>query len=101
MAKTHRTNVPLKRHHWHSARTERRGRFARGWFWMEDQDLAYRRRMNGKRAGRAEHVLQGGVGYLTADKSHVRWLLRRHADRVPAERALWLANKLNLRGARV
>lgn len=100
MAKTHRTNVPLKRHHWHSARTERRGRFARGWFWTEDQDLAYRRRTNERPNGRALHIAHGDTGWLTADKSHVRWLLRRHSDRVSPGRAAWLMEKLNLHGAR-
>lgn len=93
--------MPLKRAHWHSARTERRGRFAHGWYWMQDEDLHYRRRANEKTTGRAVYEHPGRIGWVTADKSHVRWLLDRHADRVPEKRAQWLVEKLHLRGARV
>ncbi|HVL49362.1 MAG TPA: hypothetical protein VM889_12450 [Candidatus Thermoplasmatota archaeon] len=98
MANTKRSNEPFKRHHWKSARTERRGRFAHAaklfptvahedmdaadpFFEAVDQDLHFRRR----------------GGWITADKKHIRFLLERGA--IHEARAELLKRKLHLRGA--
>jgi len=91
LPKTHRSNEPVKRAHWHSARTERRGREAHGWFWAEDEDLAFRSRGGTRLRGRA---VANGV-WLTADKSRVRWLLEN--GRIRGPRASWLTEKLRLK----
>lgn len=96
LAKTKRSNEPFKRHHWKSARTERRGRFAHAakllpsvahedmeiadpFFETVDEDLQFRRR----------------GGWITADKKHVRYLFERGA--VNEARAELLRRKLHIR----
>ncbi|HWG90115.1 MAG TPA: hypothetical protein VNZ52_04620 [Candidatus Thermoplasmatota archaeon] len=78
MAKTRRSNEPLKRSHWKSARTERRGRFAHGNFEVMDEDMAFRKAgaFTPKRGGRTLIWNEGNhlnVGFLTVDKSRLKW----------------------------
>lgn len=77
--KTKRSNIPEKRAHWKSARTERRGRFAHGDFEFVDQDLAYRSDPRfTSHGGRAMVNFSGHttrVLWNTADKSRLKWKL--------------------------
>ena len=113
MPKTRRSNEPHKRHHWHSARTERRNRFTQAIkSWMrirvvdpdlfldaEDKDLQMRRGTNVRRGhGRGGVSFEGErkphVDWLTADKSHIRYQLDK--GNIPAARAAELERRLNL-----
>lgn len=113
MPKTRRSNEPHKRHHWHSARTERRNRFTqaiKSWKRVrvfdpelfldaQDKDLQMRRGDNLRRGhGRGGVSFEGErrphVDWLTADKSRVRYGLERgHIDGARADE---LARRLNL-----
>ncbi|GEM_PF-4202018 len=113
MPKTRRSNEPYKRHHWHSARTERRNRFAsalKSWKRVrafdpeifldaKDQDLQLRRGANVSRGhGRGGVSFEGErrphVDWITADKSRVRYQLERGS--IPMARASELERRLNL-----
>jgi hypothetical protein len=114
VAKTRRSNEPYKRHHWHSARTERRNRFGeaiKSWRRVRvvdpdlfldanDKDLALRRGDNMRRTGHGRGgAATGGDGkphvdWLTADKSRVRYELDRGS--IPGNRAVELQRRLNL-----
>ena len=114
MAKTRRSNEPYKRHHWHSARTERRNRFSqalKSWSRVrsfdpeifldpQDKDLHLRRGENMRRTGHGRGGASTGgdgkphVDWLTADKSRIRYQLERGA--IPAQRADELQRRLNL-----
>lgn len=113
MPKTRRSNEPYKRHHWHSARTERRNRFTQAikvWKRIRtddpdlfldatDKDLALRRGSNVRRGhGRGGVSYEGEgkphVDWLTADKSHIRYALERGS--IPNQRAAELERRLNL-----
>lgn len=113
MPKTRRSNEPYKRHHWHSARTDRRNRFTaalKSWKRVRafdpelfldtrDQDMALRRGDNISRGhGRGGVSFEGErrphVDWITADKSRVRYQLEHGA--IPAHRAMELERRLNL-----
>lgn len=114
MPKTRRSNEPHKRHHWHSARTERRNRFTqaiKSWkrvrgldpdLFLEatDKDMAMRRGANVRRNGHGrggvsfEGERKPHVDWLTADKSHIRYELNK--GHIPAQRADELMRRLNL-----
>ena len=111
MPKTRRSNEPYKRHHWHSARTERRNRFAtalKSWkrvraldpeLFLEtrDQDLQMRRGSGISRGhGRGGVSFEGErhVDWITADKSRLRYALAR--GDIPMARASELERRLNL-----
>ncbi|MEA3198824.1 MAG: hypothetical protein QOE90_252 [Thermoplasmata archaeon] len=113
MPKTRRSNEPYKRHHWHSARTERRNRFStalKSWkrvrafdseIFLEprDQDLQMRRGANVSRGhGRGGVSFEGErrphVDWITADKSRIRYQLER--QQIPLARASELERRLNL-----
>lgn len=114
MPKTRRSNEPYKRHHWHSARTERRNRFSeaiKSWKRVRvfdpdlfldatDKDLALRRGDNLRRNGHGRGGASTGgdgkphVDWITADKSRVRYQLERGA--IPQNRAVELQRRLNL-----
>lgn len=81
MGKTHRSNEPLKRYHWKSARTERRGRFAHGDFEVVDEDMAFRRNhaFTPKSGGRSmiwNHGNRIYVGFQTVDKSRLKYKMQ-------------------------
>ena len=113
MTKTRRSNEPHKRHHWHSARTERRNRFSeaiKSWKRVRvfdpdlfldatDKDLQMRRGDNIRRGhGRGGVSFEGErrphVDWLTADKSRIRYELER--GHIPQNRAVELTRRLNL-----
>jgi hypothetical protein len=113
MAKTRRSNEPYKRHHWHSARTERRNRFAaalKSWKRVRavdpeifldarDQDLQMRRgsgisRGHGRGGVSFEGERRPHVDWITADKSRVRYQLERGS--ISLGRAAELERRLNL-----
>lgn len=113
MPKTRRSNEPFKRHHWHSARTERRNRFTaalKSWKRVRvfdpdlfldptDKDMALRRGDNISRGhGRGGISFEGErrphVDWITADKSRVRYEMDRGAIHV--NRATELQRRLNL-----
>ena len=113
MPKTRRSNEPHKRHHWHSARTERRNRFSeaiKSWKRVRvfdpdlfldatDKDLQMRRGDNIRRGhGRGGVSFEGErrphVDWLTADKSRIRYELER--GHIPQNRAVELQRRLNL-----
>lgn len=113
MAKTRRSNEPYKRHHWHSARTERRNRFTqaiKSWqrvravdpeLFLEttDKDMALRRgdsinRGHGRGGVSFEGQRRPHVDWLTADKSRLREDMER--GRIPMNRAVELQRRLNL-----
>ena len=113
MPKTRRSNEPHKRHHWHSARTERRNRFTqaiKSWKRVRvfdpelfldatDKDMAMRRGDNIRRGhGRGGVSFEGErrphVDWLTADKSRIRYELQR--GHIPVARAAELERRLNL-----
>lgn len=114
MPKTRRSNEPYKRHHWHSARTERRNRFTqalKSWkrvrgddpeIFLEpqDKDMAMRRGDNIRRSGHGrggvsfEGERRPHVDWLTADKSRIRYQLEHGA--IPQARADELQRRLNL-----
>src|ERR1051325_8637333 len=113
MTKTRRSNEPTKRHHWHSARTERRNRFSeaiKSWKRVRvfdpdlfldytDKDLAMRRGDNLRRNGhgRGGVSLEGEnklhVDWITADKSRIRYQMERGS--IPNNRAVELQRRLN------
>lgn len=118
MAKTHRSNEPLKRHHWKSARTERRARIAHAMDLLhsgtEDDDVleqtealleakpselafhrpdAWTRSSSGRRTFDAEGG-RGITAWNTADKSRLRWKLQR--GDIPEHRAEELKDRLNI-----
>ena len=114
MPKTRRSNEPYKRHHWHSARTDRRNRFTQAiktWkrirvfdpeLFLEanDKDLQLRRGENVRRNGHGrggvsfEGERKPHVDWLTADKSHIRYELNK--GHIPDNRAIELQRRLNL-----
>ena len=114
MPKTRRSNEPYKRHHWHSARTERRNRFSeaiKSWkrvrvfdpeLFLEatDKDLQLRRGANVRRSGHGrggvsfEGERKPHVDWLTADKSRIRYELEQ--GHIPQSRAVELQRRLNL-----
>jgi hypothetical protein len=112
MPKTRRSNEPYKRHHWHSARTARRNRFAsalKSWkrirsmdpeLYLEtrDQDMQLRRGSNVSRGhGRGGVSFEGErrphVDWITADKSRLRHQLER--GQISLGRAAELERRLN------
>jgi hypothetical protein len=113
MAKTRRSNEGYKRHHWHSARTERRNRFSeaiKSWKRVrvfdpelfldaQDKDLQLRRgdairRGHGRGGVSFEGEGKPHVDWLTADKSRIRYELDRGT--IPRNRAVELQRRLNL-----
>jgi hypothetical protein len=111
--KTRRSNEQIKRHHWHSARTQRRNRFTQAIkSWMRvreydpdlfldatDKDVQMRRGDNLRRGhGRGGVSFEGTrkphVDWLTADKSHIRYEIER--GHIPENRAVELQRRLNL-----
>lgn len=113
MPKTRRSNEPYKRHHWHSARTERRSRFTqalKSWKRVRvfdpelfldanDKDLALRRgdslnRGHGRGGVSFEGARRPHVDWLTADKSRIRYEMER--GHIPENRAVELQRRLNL-----
>ena len=113
MSKTRRSNEGYKRHHWHSARTERRNRFTaaiKSWMSVRaddpdlfldatDKDLHLRRGVSLNRGhGRGGVSFEGErrphVDWLTADKSRLRYEMER--GHIPHNRAVELQRRLNL-----
>ncbi|MHB8603643.1 MAG: hypothetical protein ACYDCK_00180 [Thermoplasmatota archaeon] len=98
--KTQRSNEPLKRAHWKSARTERRGRFAHGWWFAQDEDLQFRRPKWWTRNGHGRSLIgsegnKTDIGYFTADKSRLRWQLKH--KKVPQKRADQIRRRLGIK----